>query len=59
MLIIEVLSDSTEQQDRGKKFALYRGIESLREYVLVSSKKPLVEQYVREGKFGASPLRKL
>ena len=50
-LIIEVLSDSTEQRDRGKKFELYQRVESVREYVLVSQKRVLVEQYVREGNF--------
>jgi Uma2 family endonuclease len=35
-LIIEVLSDSTESYDRGRKFAHYRTIDSLLEYVLVS-----------------------
>ncbi len=42
-LIIEVLSDSTENYDRGKKFALYRGLDSLKEYVLVSSEYRKVE----------------
>ncbi len=51
VLIIEVLSDSTEPHDRGKKFSLYRRIESLREYVLLSQKEPLVERYAREGDF--------
>jgi Uma2 family endonuclease len=51
VLIIEVLSDSTEQYDRGEKFYHYRRIESLREYVLLSQTEPLVEQYVREGDF--------
>jgi Uma2 family endonuclease len=49
VLIVEVLSESTEAQDRGKKFALYRRLESLREYVLISPRRPLVELYVREG----------
>lgn len=48
---MEVLSDSSEQRDRGEKFALYQRIESVREYVLVSQKKVLVEQYVREDSF--------
>jgi Uma2 family endonuclease len=39
VLIVEVLSDSTESYDRGKKFELYRGLPSLKEYVLVSSSK--------------------
>jgi len=36
-LIIEVLSPSTEGDDRGRKFGLYSDIESVQEYVLVSS----------------------
>ena len=36
IVIVEVLSDSTEADDRGAKFAHYRRLESLREYVLVS-----------------------
>jgi Uma2 family endonuclease len=47
-VIIEVLSDSTEKYDRGKKFAHYRRVESLREYVLVSQDRPLVEHYARQ-----------
>ena len=46
-LIVEVLSDSTEAYDRGKKFAHYRTIPSFREYVLVSQKEPLVEVFFR------------
>jgi Uma2 family endonuclease len=48
-LVVEVLSPSTEAFDRGAKFQAYRTIESLKEYVLVSQDKPLVEQYVRNG----------
>ena len=48
-LVIEVLSPSTEAFDRGAKFEAYRTVESLKEYVLVSQDKPLVEQYVRNG----------
>ena len=47
-VIIEILSDSREAYDRGRKFELYRGLASLREYVLVSQHKPLIEQYVRQ-----------
>ena len=46
-LVVEVLSPSTEAFDRGVKFEAYRTIESLKEYVLVSQEKPMVEQYVR------------
>jgi Uma2 family endonuclease len=51
LLIIEVLSDSSEKYDRGEKFLHYRRIESLREYVLLSQKQCLVERFVREGNF--------
>jgi Uma2 family endonuclease len=48
-LIIEVLSDSTERYDRGRKFAFYRTIPSLRTYVLVSQYERLIERYDRQG----------
>jgi Uma2 family endonuclease len=47
-LIIEVLSDSTEAYDRGKRFENYRQMPSLREYLLVSQKEPRIEQFVRQ-----------
>jgi len=47
-VIIEVLSDSTEAYDRGEKFAHYRRIDSLREYVLVSQNKIRIEYYRRD-----------
>jgi Uma2 family endonuclease len=47
--IIEVLSPSTEAYDRGEKFAHYRRLESLREYVLVAQNKMRVEHFRREG----------
>lgn len=46
-LLIEVLSDSTEAYDRGKKFEHYRRLASLREYVLISQNSPTVERYLR------------
>lgn len=42
-VIIEVLSDSTEAFDRGDKFIDYQQIESLREYVLISTKQQRVD----------------
>jgi Uma2 family endonuclease len=48
ILIIEVLSDSTEGFDRGRKFQAYQRLESLHEYILISQDKPVVEQYVRQ-----------
>ena len=35
MLVIEVMSPSTRDYDRGDKFAVYRQLASLREYVLI------------------------
>lgn len=47
IVIIEVLSDSTEAYDRGEKFELYRTIPSFQEYVIVSQKKVRVEHFQR------------
>ena len=49
VLLIEILSDSTEGYDRGKKFRLYRSIESLREYILVSQDEARIEKYMKSG----------
>jgi Uma2 family endonuclease len=46
-VIIEVLSRSTQDFDRGDKFARYRKIATLTDYVLVSTDEPRVEQYIR------------
>jgi Uma2 family endonuclease len=45
LLIVEVLSPSTEGYDRGDKFRKYRSIPSFCEYLLVSQSEPYVEQY--------------
>lgn len=47
VLIVEVLSESTEAYDRGKKFGKYRLIPSMREYVLVAQDRPHVEVFTR------------
>ena len=47
-VIVEVLSDSTEAYDRGKKFEHYRHIGSLQEYLLFSQKEPPIEQFIRQ-----------
>jgi len=52
ILLVEVLSPSTENHDRVFKFAQYRGIASLQEYVMVSQSTPHVETYRREGSGG-------
>ena len=48
VIIIEVLSDSTESRDRGHKFQCYRSIPSLQEILFVSQHEPLIEHYVRQ-----------
>lgn len=48
ILIVEVLSPSTTAFDRGKKFAAYRTLESLREYVLVDTDSICVEIFRRD-----------
>ena len=48
MLIVEVLSKSTEAYDRGAKFEAYQTIESFREYVLITQEPFRVEQFVRK-----------
>ncbi len=47
IIIIEILSNSTELYDRGKKFLHYRLIPSLKEYILVSQYHCQIEKFVR------------
>ncbi|MGH8501210.1 MAG: Uma2 family endonuclease [Gammaproteobacteria bacterium] len=47
VLIAEVLSESTEGRDRLEKWAAYRALPSLREYVLIAQDRPAVEVYRR------------
>jgi Uma2 family endonuclease len=47
-LIIEVLSDSSEAYDRGKKFEHYRSLVSLSDYLIMAQDKPEVEHFVRQ-----------
>ena len=47
-VIIEVLSDSTKNYDRGKKFRFYRSLESLQEYILIDQYSYYVEQFIKE-----------
>jgi Uma2 family endonuclease len=47
-VIVEVLSSSTEDYDRGEKFERYKTIASLRDYVLVSQDKKRIEVFSRE-----------
>lgn len=47
-LIVEVLSESTGAYDRGDKFAHYRRLSSLREYVLIASDRRRIERFTRQ-----------
>jgi len=46
-VIIEILSESTRDYDKGTKFSLYRQLASLQEYILVDSEKIAVERFVK------------
>jgi Uma2 family endonuclease len=46
-LIVEVLSASTEEEDRGNKWQHYQLIPSLMQYILVSQSHPRIESYMR------------
>ena len=46
--IIEVLSESTEKYDRGRKFGYCRTVKSLQEYVLVSQAEARIERFHRQ-----------
>jgi Uma2 family endonuclease len=48
-LVIEVLSPSTETNDRGKKFRSYKACSSIQEYVLINSQHQEVEIFHRQG----------
>ena len=48
IIIVEVLSSSTEAYDRGVKLLHYRQVESLKEYILVSQDRVYVERYLRK-----------
>jgi Uma2 family endonuclease len=48
VLIIEILSPSTEAFDRGDKFTHYKSIPAFREYLLVAQHRPHVTHYVRK-----------
>ncbi len=47
-LIVEVLSKSTQNYDRGEKFEYYRTLASLREYLTVAQDRIHVEQHVKQ-----------
>lgn len=47
-VIVEILSKSTEAYDRGEKFAQYRTLDTLSDYLLVSQDRPLIERFTRQ-----------
>lgn len=47
VVLVEVLSDSTEDWDRGGKFAHYRRVPSLRDYLIVAQGEALIEHHSR------------
>ena len=47
-VIVEVLSDSTEKYDRGRKSKHYRQIASLKELILISQDRPNIERFTRQ-----------
>lgn len=50
LVIIEVLSESTKNYDRGEKFEIYRTLPTLKEYILVDQYKAHLEHFSRTGK---------
>lgn len=57
-VIIEVLSDSTAEFDRGTKFMRYRSFNpTLTDYILVSQDEPHIEHYIRQAENGEWLLR--
>ena len=46
-IIVEVLSESTANYDRGEKFKLYRNIPTLQEYILISQSEMHIEQFAK------------
>lgn len=46
-VIIEILSESTKNYDKGNKFTLYREIASLKEYILIDSENIMVEKFIK------------
>ena len=48
LVIFEVLSESTEAYDRGKKFEHYASIPSLRDYVLIPQDRAIIQRFSRE-----------
>lgn len=48
ILVVEVLSPSTEDYDRGKKFTQYRSLPSFKEYVLIAQNEAKIESWYKQ-----------
>lgn len=48
LLIVEILSPSTEAYDRGEKFFRYRKLETFKEYLLISQHTPHIDHYFKQ-----------
>lgn len=48
ILIVEVLSPSSQNYDRGAKFTLYQSIPSFREYLLIEQSQPRIIHYIKQ-----------
>lgn len=48
ILLVEILSDSTEAFDRGKKFEHYRRIPSLHEFLLIAQDRCKIDQHIKQ-----------
>jgi Uma2 family endonuclease len=48
ILLVEVLSKTTEEYDKNDKFLTYRTIPSFQEYVLISQNRPAIQQFSRQ-----------
>jgi Uma2 family endonuclease len=55
LLVVEVLSPSTEIFDRRAKFATYQRVASLASYVLVSPEQWMIEVFTRDGGWARTP----
>lgn len=60
LIIIEVLSLSTQDYDRGQKFKYYRSLESLQEYILIDQYQCAIEQFAKneQGKWVLTEYKK-
>jgi Uma2 family endonuclease len=52
VVIVEVLSKSTQQYDRGKKFEMYQAIETLQAYILIAQNQVYLEVHSKQATGG-------